>query len=138
MKNQDERCVLTDDPMNEWIQKIKEADGVLFGSPTYFANVTAEMKALLDRVGMVGIVNGRIFARKPGAAVIAVRRGGAVPAFDAINHMMQINRMLIVGSTYWNFGFGLKPGEVNEDEEGVNNMRDLGEGMAWLIQKLAD
>lgn len=137
-KNQDSRCVLTDDPMNDWIEMMKNADGVLLGSPTYFANVSAEMKAFLDRVGMVGIVNGRMFARKPGAAVIAVRRGGAVPAFDAINHMMQINRMLLVGSTYWNFAFGLKPGEATGDEEGMANMRDLGETMAWLAGKLAE
>lgn len=135
-KNKDGQCVITSDPVNEWIAKIRDADGVLFGSPTYFANVSAEMKALLDRAGMVGVVNDRMYARKPMAAVIAVRRGGALPAFDAINHMAQINRMLVVGSTYWNFGVGLKPGDALGDDEGVANMRDLGQNMAWLLEKV--
>ncbi|MFP4054728.1 MAG: flavodoxin family protein [Phycisphaerae bacterium] len=135
-ENQDEKCVLTDDPVNEWIQLAKNADGLLFGSPTYFANVSAEMKALLDRMGVVSKVNGDLLARKPVAAVAAVRRGGAVPTFDAMNHMFQINRMIVVGSTYWNFGVGREIGEVQNDEEGIANMRDLGQSMAWLLEKL--
>ena len=99
-ENRNERCAIQDDPVNEWIQRIKQADGVIFASPTYFANVTAEMKALIDRAGMVARANGGLFRRKVAAAVIAVRRGGAVPAFDAINHMFQINQMIVVGSSY--------------------------------------
>jgi multimeric flavodoxin WrbA len=135
-KNRDERCAIQDDPVNEWIQRIKQADGVIFGSPTYFANVTAEMKALIDRVGMVARANGALFRRKVAAAVIAVRRGGAVPAFDAINHMFQINEMIVVGSSYWNFGVGFDCGEVLQDAEGIKTVRNLGQNMAWLIKKL--
>lgn len=135
-ENRDERCAIQDDPVNEWIQRIKQADGVIFASPTYFANVTAEMKALIDRAGMVARANGCLFRRKVAAAVIAVRRGGAVPAFDAINHMFLINQMIIVGSSYWNFGVGFDPGEVLQDVEGVKTVRNLGQNMAWLIKKL--
>ena len=135
-KTRDERCAIQDDPVNEWIQRIKQADGVIFGSPTYFANVTAEMKALIDRVGMVARANGALFRRKVAAAVIAVRRGGAVPAFDAINHMFQINEMIVVGSSYWNFGVGFDRGEVLQDAEGIRTVRNLGQNMAWLIKKL--
>ncbi len=135
-ENQDRKCVITTDPVNEWIAKMAEADGIIFASPTYFGNVTAEMKALIDRAGFVARVNGNLFARKVGAAVVAVRRGGAVPTFDAINHMFQINEMILVGSIYWNFGFGMAPGEVAGDEEGLATMDRLGENMAWVLGKL--
>ena len=127
-------CVLADD-LNGWFAKAAAADALIIGSPTYFANVSAETKALLDRFGLLGRATGAL-VRKPFAAVVAVRRGGAVPAFDAINHMAQINQMLIVGSTYWNFGIGRQPGEVEGDEEGMGNMANLGETLAWLLAKL--
>jgi multimeric flavodoxin WrbA len=136
-ENQNRQCVLTDDPVNEWIAKMVDADGIIFASPTYFANVSAEMKALIDRAGFVARVNGNLLARKVGASIVAVRRGGAVPAFDAMNHMMQINEMILVGSIYWNFGFGMAPGEVESDDEGVRTMANLGENMAWLLKRLA-
>jgi multimeric flavodoxin WrbA len=128
------RCVIDDD-LNGWFAKAKEADGLIIGSPTYFANVSAETKALLDRMGILGRRTGA-FIRKPLAAVVAVRRAGAVIAFDAINHMGQINQMFIVGSTYWNFAIGREKGEVLEDQEGMANMQNLGENMAWLLKKL--
>ena len=128
------RCVLNDD-LNEWFDMAAQADAIMIGSPTYFANVSAETKAFLDRVGFLARVTGAL-VRKPLAAVVAVRRGGAVPAFDAINHMGQINQMLIVGSTYWNFAFGLDKGEALEDQEGMKNMENLGENLAWLLEKL--
>lgn len=131
------QCALTDDPMNEWIAKMTVADGIILASPTYFANITPEIKAVVDRAGIVARVNDGLFKRKVGAAVIAVRRGGAVPAFDAINHMYMINGMIIPGSLYWNFGFGLKPGDVESDDEGLANARDLGQSMVWLIKKVA-
>lgn len=131
------RCAIEEDPMNEWIEKMAAADGIVIASPTYFANVSAETKALLDRAGLVARANGNLFRRKVGAAVISVRRGGAVPAFDAINHMFQIQEMIIVGSIYWNFGMGRMPGEVQKDEEGLNTMKTLGQNMAWLLKKLA-
>jgi multimeric flavodoxin WrbA len=130
-------CVLTDDPVNGIIAKMVEADGILLASPTYFSDVTAEMKALIDRAGFVSIQNGRLLAHKVGAAVVAVRRGGGIHVFDTINHFFQINRMFVVGSTYWNLGYGLEPGDVDRDEEGMANMTALGESMAFLLRKLA-
>ncbi|GAB4284444.1 MAG: flavodoxin family protein [Candidatus Rifleibacteriota bacterium] len=131
LKNQ--KCVLPNDSINEWIQKVIEADGIILGSPTYFADVSAEMKAFIDRVGMVGYGNGSIFRRKVGGAVVAVRRGGSIHVFDTMNHFFQINQMIVVGSSYWNMGYGMTPGEVNQDEEGIQTMRNLGRNMGWLI-----
>ncbi|MBT3279139.1 MAG: flavodoxin family protein [Phycisphaerales bacterium] len=136
LREKNSTCVINEDPVNEWIAKAVEADGVIFASPTYFANVTSEMKALIDRMGMVSRVNGSLLKRKPFAAITAVRRGGAVPAFDAMNHMAQINEMIVVGSCYWNFAFGLEQGDVQNDEEGIKTMVTLGETMAWLIQAI--
>jgi len=112
------------------------ADGIILGSPTYTANVSSELKALIDRADLVGFANENLFKRKVGAAVIAVRRGGAVPAFDAINHFFQIHQVIITSSIYWNFGIGLMPGDVDDDEEGNRTMKHLGENMAWLIKKI--
>jgi multimeric flavodoxin WrbA len=98
--------------------------------------MTAEMKALVDRAGFVAIANDRMFARKIAAAVAVHRRGGAVHVFDSINHMFMINRMIVPGSTYWNFGVGLEPGDVKGDEEAMANMKDLGETIVWLVKKL--
>lgn len=137
-ENQNHKCVISGDPINEWIQKIVEADGVLLGSPTYFADVSAEMKAFIDRVGMVGCVNGNLFKRKVGGAVVAVRRGGSIHAFDTMNHFFQINQMMVVGSSYWNMGFGTIPGEVSQDEEGIQTVQNLGRNMAWLIKCIAE
>ncbi len=127
-------CVLPDS-LNDWFAKASAASAIIIGSPTYFANVSAETKALLDRFGLLARVTGN-FVRKPFAAVVAVRRAGAVAAFDAINHMAQINQMLIVGATYWNLGIGREKGQVADDEEGLDNMRNLGETLAWLIDRL--
>lgn len=135
-EHQNKQCVITSDPMNDYIAAMCEADAILLGSPTYFANVTTEMKAFIDRAGYVALMNGRCLARKIGASVVAVRRGGAVPAFDAMNHFFQINGMIVPGSTYWNFGIGRMPGEVSQDEEALANMRDLGSTIAWLLKKL--
>ena len=129
-------CVITTDMVNEMIQKMITADGLLLGSPTYFTDVTAEMKALIDRAGYVALQNGRLLKHKVGAAVVAVRRGGATHAFDTINHFFQINQMFIVGSTYWNMAYGLQPGDVKQDAEGMANMTDLGESMAFVLRKL--
>jgi len=135
-KNGDGRCAVDDDVANECIGKMRAADGILIGSPTYFADVTAETKALIDRAGFVSRANGDMLKRKLGAAVIAVRRGGQVHAFDTINHFFLIGQMIIPGSSYWNFGVGGKPGEVGEDAEGLGTMEDLGRNMAWLLNKL--
>ncbi|NQU07391.1 MAG: flavodoxin family protein [Candidatus Abyssubacteria bacterium] len=134
--NQDERCAVDNDFLNECIAKMLEADGIILGSPTYFADVTTETKALIDRAGLVAKANGDMFARKVGAAVLAVRRGGSIHAFDTINHFFTISQMIIPGSNYWNFGIGLNPGDVDGDEEGKQTMSVLGQNMGWLLKKI--
>ena len=135
-ENKDQRCANKDDVLNECLEKMLEADGIILGSPTYFSNVSTEMKALIDRSGLVAIANGHMFKRKVGAAVVAVRRAGSVSVFDAINHFFFINQLIVPGSIYWNMGFGLEKGEVEKDEEGIQTMKVLGENMAWLLKKL--
>ncbi len=133
---QNQSCIITTDPVNEIIKKMIDADGIILGSPTYFTDVTAEMKALIDRAGYVCRMNGESLKRKVGAAVVAVRRGGAIHVFDTMNHFFQFSGMFIVGSTYWNLAVGMNPGEVLEDAEGMRNMQDLGQSMAFLLEKL--
>jgi len=132
----DKQCAVTSDPMNEWIAKMDAADGLVLGSPTYFADVTTEMKALMDRAGYVGRANGGMFRRKVGAAVVVARRAGAIHAFDTINHFFLINEMIVPGSSYWNLGYGRAPGEVQQDDEGLRTMQVLGRNMAWLLQRV--
>jgi len=131
----DGKCSQTADMGNVYIDKMAAADGVLLGSPTYVADVSPEIKALIDRACMVSGANGGIFRHKVGAAVIAVRRAGAIHAFDALNHFFLITEMIIPGSSYWNIGIGREPGEVEKDEEGIRTMKTLGRNMAWLLQK---
>ena len=133
-KNKDGRCAV-DDVANECIEKMVQSDGIILASPTYFADVSAEMKALIDRAGLVSIANGRTLKRKIGAAVVAVRRAGSVHVFDSINHFFFINEMIVPGSIYWNLGIGREKGEVEEDDEGIATMKALGENMAWLLKK---
>jgi len=132
----DKRCAIDGDNVNAYIQKMLEADGIILGSPVYFSMMTPEMKALIDRTGYVARANRDMFKRKVGAAVVAVRRAGGIPTFDAINHFFLISQMIIPGSSYWNIGFGRKKGDVEGDEEGMKTMEDLGRNMAWLIKKL--
>ena len=127
------RCVIEDDIFNLAFAKMLEADAIVIGSPVYFADVTAETKALIDRAGRVARTNGGLLWRKIGAAAVAARRGGAIHAVDAINHLFLANQMVVPGSTYWNFGLGREPGEVLADEEALANMKDLGEQIAWLF-----
>jgi multimeric flavodoxin WrbA len=122
--------------LNDCIAKMEMADGILLGSPTYFADITAEMKALIDRAGYVMRANGGMLRRKVGAAVVAVRRAGAIHAFDSLNHFFTIAEMIIVGSSYWNIGIGREIGEVDKDDEGVGTMRTLGRNMAWLLPRV--
>jgi multimeric flavodoxin WrbA len=129
------RCSQTDDMGNAGIDKMAEADGVLLGSPTYVADISPEIKALIDRACLVGRANGAMFRRKVGAAVIAVRRAGAIHAFDALNHFFLINEMIVPGSSYWNIGIGWERGDVEKDEEGIRTMQVLGQNMAWLLKK---
>jgi len=106
-ENRDRHCSVTGDILNGLVDRMVEADGIVIGSPTYFANVSAEVKALIDRAGLVAIANGHMLKRKVGAAVVAVRRAGATDAFDAINKFFLINQLVVPGSVYWNMGFGL-------------------------------
>ena len=135
-KNRNNCCVIEDDRINEYIEKMANAEVIILGSPTYFANVSSEMKALIDRCGMVSRANGDMFRRKIGAAVVAVRRAGAVHTYDAMNHFFLIGQMIVVGSSYWNIGIGREIGDVAEDAEGLATMRDLGENVLWLLQKI--
>lgn len=135
-KNKDKQCIIKDDIINECIAKMEEADGIILGSPVYFTDVTTEMKALIDRAGFVSRANGDMFKYKAGAAVMAVRRGGATHAFDTINHFLHYMQMFLVGGSYWNMVYGREIGEVENDKEGMLNMKVIGENMAWLLKKI--
>jgi multimeric flavodoxin WrbA len=135
-EKKDGLCAVKGDIANECIEKMVEADGIILASPTYFADVSTEMKALIDRSGYVAKANDDMFRRKVGAAVVAVRRGGAIHAFDTMNHFFFISQMVVPGSSYWNVGIGREAGEVNEDEEGIATMKTLGANMAWVMKKL--
>lgn len=131
-ENRDHRCAVTSDALNDILEKVLAADALVFGSPTYFTDVSAEMKALLDRTGLVGIANEGLLRGKIGAAVVAVRRGGGTHVFDTINHMFLMSSMIVPGSIYWNLGYGLHKGDVLQDEEALRNMNHLGRTIAWL------
>jgi multimeric flavodoxin WrbA len=135
-ENKDQRCAVTNDVLNECIEKMLDADGIILGSPTYFANVSTETKALIDRAGFVAKANGDMFKHKVGAAVVAVRRAGSIHVFNSINHLFFISQMIVPGSSYWNLGIGLDKGDVEKDEEGIGTMKTLGQNMAWLLKKL--
>lgn len=128
----DGRCTVKTDIFNECFEKMLAAQAIILGSPTYFTDVSAEMKALLDRAGFVSVANGGLLRGKIGASVVAVRRGGGTHAFDTMNHMFLMSGVIIPGSTYWNLGYGLEKGDVARDEEGLRNMEDLGRTIAWL------
>jgi multimeric flavodoxin WrbA len=137
-ERKDQRCAVADDRVNGCIEKMLKSDGIIIGSPTYFAALTPETKALIDRCGMVSRANGDMFKRKVGAAVVAERRAGGINVFDTINHFFTIGQMIIPGSNYWNIGTGRNIGDVEQDEEGLGIMKVLGENMAWLLKKIAD
>ena len=133
VKNRDGRCALPDDGVNEWIRKMAEADGILLGTPVYFAGLSGTMKSFLDRAFFVAGNNGSL-RHKVGAAVAAVRRTGGIPAMDALNHYIAYSEMVMPTSNYWNVVHGMKPGEVEQDAEGIQCMQVLGENMAWLMK----
>ncbi|MFX0031520.1 MAG: flavodoxin family protein [Candidatus Hodarchaeota archaeon] len=129
----DQKCVLPGDKMNDYIQKMLDADGIIIGSPTYFSDLTTSTKALIERAGYA---TGRNLKNKVGAAVVAVRRAGANHVFSSINFFFLIKEMIVVGSTYWNMAIGREPGEVLGDEEGINTFKNLGRNIAYVIKKL--
>lgn len=136
-EKKDRRCI-QDDQMNGFIEKMVESDGIIIGSPTYFSNVSTEVKALIDRAGLVARANDYLLKRKVGAAVVAARRAGATYVYSSINFFFGIGQMIIPGSSYWNLAMGRNPGEVLNDAEGMATFRDLGQNMAWLLKKLHD
>lgn len=136
-KNKDNRCARDDDEMNMFIEKMIEADGIIIGSPTYFSNVSTEVKALIDRCGFVAKANGGTLLKgKVGAPVVSVRRAGSNFVYSAINFFFGISQMIIPGSSYWNMTLARNPGDVLEDAEGIETFRTLGQNMAWLLKKI--
>jgi len=135
-KRKDGRCSQANDFGNECIGKMAAAEGIILASPTYVADVTPEIKALIDRACLVGRANGGMFRHKVGVAVVAVRRAGAMHAFDALNHFFLINEMVVPGSSYWNIAIGREIGEVENDKEGIETMHTLRRNMAWLLKRL--
>ena len=127
------RCVIEGDVISACTERILQADGLLLGSPTYFSDVTTEMKAFIDRIGYVTLANGNPLAGKVGAAVTAVRRAGAQHTLNTMHHLFSILQMPIATSTYWNIGYGAAAGEAAHDSEGIQAMENLGESMAWLM-----
>jgi len=134
VKNKNEKCVLPGDEVNEWIQKMKEADGIILGSPVYYSSIAGTMKAFLDRAFYVTSANGGMLRHKVGAGVVAVRRSGGLPTFNQLNNYINYSEMLMPTSNYWNVIHGTSPGEALQDEEGVQIMRVLGKNMAWCMK----
>ena len=137
-QTKDGRCAQSKDAANKVIEAMAKSDAIIIGSPTYFTDVSAEVKALIDRAGLVSLASGGLLRGKIGAAVVAVRRGGGTHAFDTINHMFLMSGAVVPGSTYWNLGFGLEKGDVAKDEEAARNMKDLGQHIAWLGEAMSE
>ena len=131
------QCAIDNDAFNGYFEKICTADGLLLGSPVYFSDITAGMKALIERAGFVARSNGNILRRKVGAGVLAVRRAGSNHALSSLNYLFLISEMIIPGSNYWNMALGGKPGDVLNDAEGIQTMKTLGSNMAWLLKATA-
>ena len=136
LANQDRRCSFDDDALNEYLEKMIEAEGIILGSPTFHGDVTPELKCLIDRAGLVSNLNGTLFRRKVGAAVVPVRRAGSVHAIHTVHNLFLMHEMIIPGSSYWNMAFGMDKGDVETDAEGIDTMRTLGQTMAWLLKRL--
>lgn len=132
------KCIFDDDIINSCIEKMIEADGIIIGSPTYFASLSSETKALIDRCGYAGRSSGNKLKRKVGVAVTSVRRAGALNVFQAINNFYLIAEMIVPGSVYWNLSIARDPGDFEKDEEGIKTMETLGKNMAWLMKKTSE
>lgn len=136
-EKQNRRCIFNDDMLNEVLDKLFAADGLIIGSPVYYAGINGALKSFLDRAFFVAMANGSLFRQKAGAAVVAVRRGGEIAAWEQINKYFTISEMYMPSSNYWNMVFGLEPGEASQDTEGMQGMKVLGGNMAWLMQAIA-
>ena len=133
-KTKNMSCIIYNDPVNEWITKMVEADGILLGSPTYFADMTPEMKVLIDRAGYVTLANGSALAGKVGASVACARRAGTMHTINSMNHFFTISQKIVPGHHYWNMGYGAARGESEQDVEGMQTMDNLAENMAWIMK----
>lgn len=133
-KNRDEKCAFDNDPVNEWIQKMKAADGIILGSPVHFSGIAGTMKSFLDRAFFVVSVNNGLLRHKVGASVAAVRRSGGLPTVNALNHYIIYSEMMMPSSNYWHVAHGMHPGEMEKDDEGKQIMEILGKNMAWLMK----
>ncbi|MCP8386568.1 flavodoxin family protein [Clostridioides difficile] len=129
-------CVHRKDMFREVFDKMKNADGIILGSPVYSANISANMQAFLERAAVVCDMNPGLLKHKAGASIAAARRGGALNAIDSMNHFFLNHEMFVVGSTYWNMAYGQMPGDVQQDEEALSNMSNLAENMIWLLKKI--
>ncbi len=129
-------CVHHNDVFREILEKMKSADGILLGSPVYSANISSSMQAVLERAAVVCDMNPGLMRHKAGAAVAAARRGGSMHAIDTMNHFFLNHEMFVVGSTYWNMVYGQMPGDILKDDEGMNNVRNLGQNMAFILKAL--
>ncbi|AXL20270.1 flavodoxin family protein [Megasphaera stantonii] len=132
-RNQNELCVMKQDSVNEWIQKMKAADGIILGSPVHFSAIGGTMKSFLDRAFYVASVNQGLFRHKVGVSVVADRRAGGTAVFDQLNNFINYSEMVMPSSNYWNVAYGTEPGDVTQDAEGMQIMRVLGQNMAWLL-----
>jgi len=131
------RCVFDDDMLNRNLETLFAADGLVFGSPVYYAGINGALKCFLDRAFFVSGANGGLFRHKVGAGVVAVRRGGEVSAWEQLNKYFTISEMFVPSGNYWNMVFGRAPGEASQDLEGMDTLRVLGENMAWLMKSVA-
>lgn len=129
-------CVFGDDRFQELYRKMTEADGILLGSPTYSADVSATLKAVMERASVVCDNNRGMFRHKVCGAIAVARRAGTMNVLDTLNHFFLNKEVFLVGSTYWNVAYGRLPGEALHDEEGVETMKHLGQHMAWLLEKI--
>lgn len=132
-ENQDQHCAVKKDAANEYIEKMINAQGIVLGSPVYFQDVTAEMKALIDRAGFVGLANGKMYRNKVGATLACFRRSGGMHTVDAMNHFFLSNEVIIAGRA---LGVAKEKGEVEKDEEGIQIASFLGQRMAWILKRL--
>jgi multimeric flavodoxin WrbA len=132
-ENKNQRCAVQDDAANEYIGKMATAQAIVLGSPSHFQDVTAEMKALIDRAGFVGLANGKMHKNKVGAALSCFRRSGGMHAIETMSHFFFSNEMIIAGRV---LSVARDKGEVEKDDEGVQSAQTLGQKMAWLVKKL--
>jgi multimeric flavodoxin WrbA len=131
------RCVQEDPAFEGVLDKFAAADGILVGSPVYFGSATPQTMALLDRVGYVARKHPQLLRRKAGAAIAVARRAGQNFTFAQLNYFFLISEMIVPGSNYWNIAFGREKGEVLQDTEGMDTVKNLAQNMAWLMKKLA-